>query len=206
VALARALATEPRLLLLDEPLSALDVTARGVVRHELRRHLREFAGSCVIVTHDPLDAAVVADRLVIIEDGVVAQQGTVAEVTARPRSAYVADLMGMNLLSGTSEGTTLRVDGATLTTSTPTDGAVFVVVPPSALALHGRQPEGSPRNTWATTVDELHLLGDRARVHLADPIPLVAEVTPAALAELGIVEGSPVWVALKATQIVVYPT
>ena len=205
VALARALATEPRLLLLDEPLSALDVTARGAVRHELRRHLRAFPGTCVMVTHDPLDAAVIADRLVIIEAGVIAQQGGVAEVTARPRSAYVADLMGMNLLSGVSEGTVLRVDGTTLTTSTPTDGAVFVVVPPSAIALHDRQPEGSPRNTWATTVDELHLLGDRARVHLTGPIPLVAEVTPAALAELGIAEGSAVWVALKATQIVVYP-
>jgi molybdate transport system ATP-binding protein len=205
VALARALATEPRLLLLDEPLSALDVTARGAVRHELRRHLREFTGSCVIVTHDPLDAAVVADRLVIVEAGRVVQEGTVAEVTARPRSAYVADLMGINLLSGRSDGTTLHLDGTTLTSSTACDGPVFVVVPPSAIALHGRPPEGSPRNSWASTVDELHLVGDRARVHLADPIPLVAEVTPAALAELGISEGSSVWVALKATQIVVYP-
>ncbi len=205
VALARALATEPRLLLLDEPLSALDVTARGAVRHELRRHLREFTGSCVLVTHDPLDAAVIADRLVILEAGVVAQEGTVAEVTAQPRSAYVADLMGINLLAGRAEGTTVHLDGSTLTSSTACDGAVFVVVPPSAIALHGRPPEGSPRNTWAATVDELHLVGDRARVHLAGPIPLVAEVTPAALAELGIAEGSPVWVAVKATQIVVYP-
>jgi molybdate transport system ATP-binding protein len=182
------------------------VTARGAVRNELRRHLREFPGSCVLVTHDPLDAAVIADRLVIIEGGAVVQQGTVAEVTAQPRSAYVADLMGINLLSGTSAGTALDVNGAALTSATPCEGAVFVVVPPSAIALHAHEPEGSPRNTWSTTVDELHLLGDRARVHLADPVPLVAEVTPAALAELGIAEGSPVWVALKATQIVVYPS
>jgi molybdate transport system ATP-binding protein len=206
VALARALAVEPRVLLLDEPLSALDVTVRSAVRQELRRHLRSFDGSCLIVTHDPLDAAVVADRLVILERGEVIQQGTVAEVTARPRSAYVADLMGINLLVGTAEGTTLRLDGTTLITSTPGEGPVFAVVPPSAVALHGRPPEGSPRNAWSATVDELHVIGDRARVHLGGPIPLVAEVTPTALAELDVAEGSPVWVAVKATQIVVYPS
>ena len=102
VAVARALATEPRFLLLDEPLAALDVTARGSVRHELRHHLRLFAGSCVLVTHDPLDAAVIADRLVVIEQGRVAQEGTLADITARPRSAYVADLLGINLLTATA--------------------------------------------------------------------------------------------------------
>jgi len=205
VALARALATDPRLLLLDEPLSSLDVTARGAVRNELRQHLREFAGSCVIVTHDPLDAAVVADRLLIIEAGSVVQDGTVAEVTARPRSAYVADLMGINLLSATADGTTLHVDDAELTAADVHDGPVFVVVAPSAVALYGSRPSGSPRNVWSTRVDELHLVGDRARVHLGAPIPLVAEVTPAALAELDIAEGAPTWAAVKATQLVVYP-
>jgi molybdate transport system ATP-binding protein len=205
VALARALATAPRLLLLDEPLSALDVTARGAVRHELRRHLREFTGSCVIVTHDPFDAAVVADRLLILEAGSVVQGGTVAEVTAHPRSAYVADLMGINLLSADATGFTLALEEGELMSAVAQDGPVFVVVAPSAIALHRSRPSGSPRNVWSTRVDELHLVGDRARVHLGPPIPLVAEVTPAALAELDLTEGAPTWAAVKATQLVVYP-
>ncbi len=206
VALARALATSPRLLLLDEPLSALDVTTRGSVRHELRHHLRQFAGSCVMVTHDPLDAAVIADRLVVIEAGRVVQEGTLAEITDRPRSSYVADLLGINLLVATASGTSLILaDGGDLTSATPASGPVFVVIPSQAISLHTAQPTGSPRNTWATTVGELHLVGDRARVHLDGPPALAAEVTPAALVELGISEGSTVWVAVKATQIVVYP-
>jgi len=205
VALARALATAPRLLLLDEPLSALDVTARGAVRRELRHHLRAFTGSCVVVTHDPLDAAVIADRLVILEGGSVVQEGTVAEVTARPRSTYVAELMGINLLPGSSEGATVQLDGAELTVADAHDGPVFVVVAPSAVALYRERPAGSPRNVWSTMVTELHLVGDRARVHLGPPIPLVAEVTAAALAELDVTEGAPTWVAVKATQLVVYP-
>ena len=109
VAMARALATEPRLLLLDEPMAALDAGVRGSVRHQLRRHLAEFSGSCVMVTHDPLDAAAIADRLVIVEAGVVVQQGTMEEVTTRPRTGYVAELMGLNLLRGVGRGTTLTL-------------------------------------------------------------------------------------------------
>jgi molybdate transport system ATP-binding protein len=206
VALARALATDPRLLLLDEPLSALDVATRASVRHELRQHLRDFTGACLLVTHDPLDAAVIADTMVIIEDGAVAQQGTLAEITARPRSAYVAELLGINLLSASASGTELHLaDGVSLTSATSESGPVFAVIPPQAIALHLSDPGGSPRNSWPTTVDELHLVGDRVRVRLGAPVPLAAEVTPAALAEMDVSEGSPVWVAVKATQIVVYP-
>jgi molybdate transport system ATP-binding protein len=206
VAVARALATDPRVLLLDEPLSALDVTTRGSVRHELRHHLRQFAGSCVLVTHDPLDAAVIADRLVVVEAGRVVQQGTLAEITAQPRSPYVADLLGINLVSGQAQGTeVVLADGTVLRTATAASGPVFAVIPSQAISLHRAKPEGSPRNTWRTTVGELHLVGDRARIHLDGPPPLAAEVTPAALVELGLSEGASVWVAVKATQISVYP-
>ena len=82
---------------------------------------------------------------------------------------------------------------------------MFAVIPSQAISLHARPPEGSPRNTWQTTVGELHLVGDRARVHLDGPPALAAEVTPAALVELGVSEGATIWVAVKATQIVVYP-
>jgi molybdate transport system ATP-binding protein len=205
VAVARALASEPRFLLLDEPLSSLDVTTRGSVRHELRHHLRQFAGSCVLVTHDPLDAAVVADRLVVIEQGRAVQAGTLADITARPRSAYVADLLGINLSTGVARGTEVTLaDGTVLTTATSASGPVFVVIPSQAIALHTERPLGSPRNTWQTTVGELHLVGDRARVHLLGPPRLAAEVTPASLVQLGISEGATIWVAVKATQIVIY--
>jgi molybdate transport system ATP-binding protein len=205
VALARALATEPRLLLLDEPLAALDVSSRGSVRHQLRRHLADYGGSCVLVTHDPLDAAAIADRLVIVEAGRMVQQGTLAAVTTRPRTTYVAQLMGLNLLRGRVMGTSLVLaDGETLEVATPVEGEMFAVVPPRAIALHLVPPEGSPRNTWATRVAEVHLMGDRARVLLDGPIRMAAEITAVSLAELGLTDGSPVWASVKATQIDVY--
>ena len=100
VALARALATEPRLLLLDEPLAALDAGTRGDVRRDLRRHLATFDGVRLLVTHDPVDAYALADRVVILEGGRVVQTGTLADVTAQPRSRYIADLVGINLFVG----------------------------------------------------------------------------------------------------------
>ena len=111
VALARALATEPRLLLLDEPLAALDAGARSDVRRDLRRHLTTFEGVRLLVTHDPVDAYALADRVVILEAGRVAQTGTLLEVTARPRSRYIADLVGVNLLSGTADGGAITTAG-----------------------------------------------------------------------------------------------
>src|SRR5919199_4165745 len=111
VALARALATSPQLLLLDEPLSALDARTRLTVRAELRRHLAAFPGSTVLVSHDPVDAMALADRVVVVEEGRVVQAGTPAEVAGRPRTDYVARLVGLSLLPGTGEGTTVRLDG-----------------------------------------------------------------------------------------------
>jgi molybdate transport system ATP-binding protein len=205
VALARALATDPRLLLLDEPMAALDAGVRGSVRHQLRHDLRAFRGSCVMVTHDPLDAAAIADRLVIIEAGRLVQQGTLEEVTSRPRTDYVAQLMGLNLIRGRADGASLvMADGTTLETAGPIAGEMFAVIAPRDIALYLAPPGGSPRNTWATRVAEVHLLGDRARVLLDAPIPVTAEITAVAMAELGLTEGAPVWASVKATQIDVY--
>jgi molybdate transport system ATP-binding protein len=206
VALARALAVDPRLLLLDEPMAALDVRQRGSVRHELRQHLRQFGGSCVLVTHDPLDAAALADRLVIVEDGTVVQSGTLAAITARPRTRYVADLAGLNLVMGSATGTELVLDGgAVLQTASTVPGHVLAVIAPRDVALYLDQPTGSPRNTWPTQVAEIHLLGDRARILLTTPVPLAAEITTVSLSNLGLTEGTPVWASVKATQIDVYP-
>ncbi|MGH3576830.1 MAG: sulfate/molybdate ABC transporter ATP-binding protein [Mycobacterium sp.] len=205
VALARALATDPGLLLLDEPMAALDVSARGSVRHQLRHHLGEFEGSCVLVTHDPLDAAAIADRLVIVEAGRIVQQGTLEAVTTRPLTGYVAQLMGLNLLHGRACGTNLTlVDGMSLEVANSAAGEMFAVVAPRDIALYPSRPDGSPRNTWATQVAEVHLMGDRVRVLLDAPLRIAAEITAVSLAELGLTDGSPVWASVKATQIDVY--
>jgi len=208
VALARALATDPRLLLLDEPLAALDAGTRVEVRTELRRHLATFAGARLLITHDPVDALVLADRLVIIEGGQITQTGTPAEVTARPASRYVAQLVGINLLHGTAAGDhTVRLDtGAELTVADPLPGPdVAVAIRPQAIALHRHQPEGSPRNTWTSTVPDLEIDRDRVRVTLTGPVPVTAEVTPAAVAELDLTPGTTVWATVKAVDLTTYP-
>jgi molybdate transport system ATP-binding protein len=206
VALARALATDPAVLLLDEPLSALDAGTRLEVRRDLHRYLADFAGPTIMVTHDPVDALALADDVAILEAGKLTQTGSIDEVTTQPRSRYVADLIGTNLIHGTSSGTTLQSDtGATFTTADPASGPVFATVSPAAVALHLSEPEGSPRNRWQSTVEHLDLLGDRVRVRLAQPVGLVAEVTTAAAAELGLREGDPVWASVKATEIITYP-
>ena len=206
VALARALAMDPRLLLLDEPMAALDVGQRGSVRHELRVHLREFGGSCVLVTHDPLDAAALADRLVIVEHGAVVQVGTLRAVTTRPRTGYVAQLAGLNLLRGRASGSRLILEGGeALHTASPVAGMALAIIAPRDIALHLDRPTGSPRNAWSTRVAEVNLLGDRARILLDAPIAVTAEITTVSLSSLGLTEGAPVWASVKATQIDVYP-
>jgi molybdate transport system ATP-binding protein len=207
VALARALATDPRMLLLDEPLAALDVSIRAEVRRDLRRHLREFAGVNLLVTHDPLEAIALADRLIVIEGGRIVQAGTPAEVTERPRSAYVADLVGVNLLRGRATGDGIDLGGGGhLEVVGAGAGDVFAVIPPRSVSLWRARPEGSPRNVWCGLATGLDLLGDRVRVRVdGGPQPsLVAEVTPAAVAELHLAEGSEVWVSVKATEVRVF--
>ena len=206
VALARALAIDPRLLLLDEPLAALDASARGDVRRDVKRHLASFAGIRILITHDPLEAVALADRLVIFEGGRVVQTGSPAEVTQRPRSRYVADLVGVNLLRGTATaGQVALSGGATLQSADGVDGEVFAVVHPRAVALHRGRPEGSPRNVWRGRASALDFQGDRVRVGIEGEMPIIAEVTPAAVRELDLAEGGEVWVSVKATEITVYP-
>ena len=206
VALARALAIDPRLLLLDEPLAALDASARGDVRRDLKLHLASFAGIRILITHDPLEAVALADRLVILERGKVVQTGTPSEVTQRPRSRYVADLVGVNLLRGTSTGGQVAVHGgATIQSADRIDGEVFAVIHPRAVSLHRARPEGSPRNVWPGRASALDFEGDRVRVGIAGEMPIIAEVTPAAVRELDLAEGGEIWVSVKATEISIYP-
>ncbi len=205
VALARALVTQPRLLLLDEPLAALDVGARTELRRDLRRHLSTFSGARVLVTHELLDAVALADRLVVLEHGRVAQSGSVREVAGAPRSRYVADLVGLNLLRGTGHGHEVLLDsGGVVVTADAAEGDVYVAIQPHSVSLHRAHPEGSPRNVWRGLVGGADLLGDRVRIHVDGPVPVVAEVTAAAVGELGLHEGVDVWATVKATDLSVY--
>jgi len=206
VALARALAPDPRLLLLDEPLAALDVTTRAEVRRDLKRHLTTFPGLRLVVTHDPLEAAMLADRLVVMENGRLVQTGTPAEVTERPRSQYVADLVGVNLLRGQADHGSVRIsDDSVIAAAAAESGDVFAVIHPRAVALHLRRPEGSPRNAWPGRVSGVEMLGGRVRVRVEGDVPLVAEVTPAAISDMKVAEGGEVWVSFKSTDVGVYP-
>lgn len=205
VALARALATEPRLLLLDEPLSAVDATARLSLRRDLRTHLDAFIGPRLVVTHDAIDAFAFADRIAVLENGRIVQSGSVAEICGRPRTRYVADLVGTNLFRGIATAGALRIDGGgSLVVPPGNDGAVIATVHPRAVALYRSRPDGTPRNVWRAEVAAIESAGDRVRVRVAGDVPLVAEVTQQAVAELGLALGGDVWVALKATEIVVY--
>ena len=206
VALARVLALNPALLLLDEPMAALDASTRIEFRRDLRRHLESFRGVRLLVTHDPVEAMAMADRLVVVEQGRVLQSGTPADVTQRPRSRYVADLVGVNLFRGrASQNVITLADGGSLTAAGAADGDVFAVVHPRTVALYRTRPDGTPRNVWEGRAVDLDLEGDRVRVRLSGLPPIVAEVTPAAVRELGLDRGDQVWVAVKATEVSVYP-
>ncbi|PTH89468.1 ABC transporter ATP-binding protein [Streptomyces sp. A244] len=207
VALARALATRPRLLLLDEPLAALDARTRLEVRARLRRHLAEFEAVAVLVTHDPLDAMVLADRLVVVEHGRVVQEGTPADIARHPRTDYIARLVGLNLYRGEADGHTVRLAGGPpLTTTEVLYGPAFVAFPPSAVTLHRDRPSGSSaRNLWRCEVAGLETHGDQIRADLTGELPLAADLTTVAAAELGLHPGAEVWATVKATQTHAYP-
>jgi molybdate transport system ATP-binding protein len=206
-ALARALAASPRLLLLDEPLAALDVGTRAAVRRDLRRHLDTFDGMRVLVTHDPVDAYVLADRVAIVEAGRVVQAGTLAEVTAHPRSRYVADLVGVNLLTGTvHDGVLTTAHGTPVVVADASPGAAYAVIRPHSITITRTPPSGtSARNHWPGTIVDIDRLGDRARVGIDGPLPLIAEITVAALDDLHLRPGDDVHATVKATDIEVAP-
>ncbi len=205
VALARALAGEPDLLLLDEPLAAVDVSTRARLRGVLGEHLARFPGPRLLVTHDPGEAFALADRLVVIEDGRAVQRGTPGEVRRHPATTWVAALTGTNLLAGRAGSSRVHLDDhdLVLTAATELDGPVRAVIDPRAVALHRDRPDGSPRNAWATVVDWVEPLGRTTRVRLGAPLPLTVDITPSSAQALGLGPGRAIWAAVKATEITV---
>ncbi|MEV8333204.1 ABC transporter permease [Streptomyces niveus] len=205
VALARALATNPRLLLLDEPLAALDQTTRARVRHTLRSHLEGFGGVCLMVTHDPVEAVSLADRVLVLDEGRVVQDAPPADVTRRPRSPWVARMLGRNAWPGTAtaDGLALTDGGLLVVADPPPPGTrALAIIAPEAVSVHRDRPSGSPRNVWPGTVREITSSGSRLRVLItSEQAPdLVAEITPQAAVELGLADGVPVWTSVKATE------
>jgi molybdate transport system ATP-binding protein len=211
VALVRALATSPGVLLLDEPLAALDAGTTLLVRAELGQHLSRYEGRTLLVTHDPLDAMVLADRLVIVENGRVVQEGRPADIARRPRTDYVAQLVGLNLYRGKASGTTVQLaDGGSITLAEPATGPVHVAFPPTAVSLYVEPPSGSPRNTWPAVVTGIEQHAHTVRVRLdatpSGPTTLLADITPAAVADLHLTPGQRLHATLKATEIHTYPS
>ncbi|CAM5370827.1 ABC transporter permease [Streptomyces atroolivaceus] len=210
VALARALAACPRLLLLDEPLAALDQTTRARVRHTLRTHLDGFGGVCLIVTHDPVEAVSLADRVLVLDEGRVLQDAPPGEVTRHPRSPWVARMLGRNAWPGTATTDGLRLSGGghlVAAEPLPAGTDALAVIGPEAVSVHRGRPSGSPRNVWPGTVREITTSGSRLRVLVSstDAPDLVSEITPQAAAELGLAEGVPVWTSVKATEATLVP-
>ena len=202
VALARSLVGEPDLLLLDEPLAALDVTTRSEMRRLLAEHLGQFPGPRLLITHDPTEAFLLADMIHVIENGSVTQQGTADDIRLRPRTRYAADLAGSNLFVGQAASGVIDVDGFHLhIADSSVAGRVLVTIHPRVIALHRDLPEGSPRNVWKSRVRLVERLGDRVRVQMASPLPITAEVTRHAGDSLGLEPGVEVWISIKATEI-----
>jgi molybdate transport system ATP-binding protein len=172
-------------------------------------------------THDPLEAMIMADRLVVIENGRIVQQGSPAQVARQPATQYVARLVGLNLYAGTLEAATRRVfldDGGTFTVTlgdedgqAPTagvlsSGRVLVGLRPSAITIHTAAPtHASPRNVWRGIVGGLELLTDRVRVQVDATPPALVDISAAAVADLALRPGTGVWLSAKATETEAYP-
>lgn len=213
VAVARALAAQPELLLLDEPMSALDVTSAPALRSLLRRVLRTGDRTAVLVTHDALDALALADTVLVMDGGRIVEHGDVRTVLTRPRSAFAARIAGINLRSG------ITLDGATILTSAGTaiSGTTEVDVPvgspavamfePSAVSVYLEPPHGSPRNTFTVVVAEIENRGSTVRVRAEDDEGqpgFAADITTAAAAELDLVPGRAATFVVKATETLIY--
>jgi molybdate transport system ATP-binding protein len=214
VALARALAAEPDVLLLDEPLTGLDVAVATAMRKVLRRVLARDGRSALLVTHDLLDVVTLADRVIVVESGRIVESGATSEVLAAPRSRFGARFAGVNLVSGrigsggtlvTDWGTTWYGIGDTGFASGDRAAAVF---PPSAIAVYRDKPHGSPRNVVEVVVAELDSRGPAIRVR-ADEQPdgapgLAADITADAAADLKLAPGDRVYFVVKTQEVVVH--
>jgi molybdate transport system ATP-binding protein len=204
VAIARALAARPQLLLLDEPMAALDVDAAPTLRQVIRRVLADRAA--VIVTHDALDALVLATRVLVVDGGRVVESGPTREVLKRPRTAFTARVAGLNMVTGVAQGAGVREASGRVIEgmgagSLPAGAPAVAVFSPSAVSVFRERPHGSPRNVLPVTVTGLEPRDELARVRADD---LSADVTSPAVAELDLAPGAAVYFSIKASAVTVY--
>jgi molybdate transport system ATP-binding protein len=180
VSIARALATEPQLLLLDEPFAGLDVGVATGLRIELARHLASYDGVTLLVTHAAIDALTLADQVWVLDRGRLAQVGPPREVAAQPLTDHVARLVGLNVLAL---------------------GDRFMSFSPRVVTVSLAEPAGSARHRWHGVVTSLAPHGDAVRLLVAAEPDLLADVTPEAVAELGLAPGRTVWLSVKETAV-----
>lgn len=213
VALARALAAEPALLLLDEPMAALDVSAAPAMRRLLREVLGDTGRTAIIVTHDLLDALAIADKVIVVDRGRIVERGPVREVLTTPRSEFAATIAGVNLVSGAITGPgMLRTSwGADLSgiSELPVGAPAIALFRPAAVAVHLSVPRASPRNVIAVTITELDIHGTTVRVRGVDPrddrTALAADITAAAAADLDLEPGKNVYFVVKTQEVRLHP-
>lgn len=213
VALARALAAEPALLLLDEPMAALDVTAAPAMRRLLREVLRDGGRTAIIVTHDLLDALAIADKVIVVDRGRIVESGPVREVLTTPRSEFAATIAGVNLVSGAiaAPGILRTPWGAELSgiSELPVGASAIALFRPAAVAVHLSVPHASPRNVIAVTITELDIHGTAVRVRGVDPrddrTVLAADITAAAAADLDLEPGLSVYFVVKTQEVQLHP-
>lgn len=212
IAIARALAADPRVLLLDEPMAALDIDTAPAIRRLLRTVLREQRRTAVIVTHDLLDALALADTVVVVDSGGIVERGPTTEVLTAPRSAFAARIAGVNLVAGTADdtgslttswGSVVHGHGDTVT------GRGVAVFTPSSVAVHLDAPHASPRNIFPVTIAAMDVQGAtvrlRAGTHPDGSPGIAADVTPAAVADLKLEPGMTVFFAVKTQEVTIYP-
>lgn len=216
VALARALAADPEVLLLDEPLSGLDVGVATAMRKVLRRVLGLNGRSSILVTHDLLDVVTLADRVIVLDAGRIVEAGPTATVLAAPRSGFGARFAGVNLVAGRAESDTAmmtawghRWHGRCDDGVVPGD-PVVATFHPSAVGVYRAEPHGSPRNTVEVMVAELDGRGPAIRVR-GDAQPdggpgLSADVTAESAAQLRIGPGERAFFTVKAQEVSIHPT
>lgn len=213
IAVLRALAPDPDLLLLDEPLSALDVSTRQEIRRWLHHHLQSFPGPRLLITHQPNDAFSLADDIVVLEDGVITQRGTPEHIRRHPATPYIADLTGLNLLTGEVQDHTVTIHDSSVSLTVPGQhhpGPVVARIRPRSVVLYQRSSPheriedllpGSPRNVWPAAIRSIDYLDAIARVTVDEPDGFRADITPDAVDALGLEPFGLVWVAVKATDI-----
>ena len=204
IAVARALASEPRLLLLDEPMAALDVSVAPAIRRMLRRVLADRAA--IIVTHDILDAFTLADRVLVLDGGVIVDRGATRQVLERPRTAFAAGLAGLNLVTGVRTADGLIAAGGqelrgVAAEAVETGAPATASIRPSAVAVSLREPADASLNRVSAVVRDLEPRGDLVRVRAGE---FAADIAPALVAELDLAEGTPLWFAFSPASLSVY--